>query len=161
MPYVPSPRHGGIGILGSVSVIIPCSDPGVSEARGCLSFLGNVCGDALLSAKLSAFPAAIQSLSAILDDMDDMAAAHSEFLPTITVAGKEIPTAAPPQGFVLREELGILAHESTDGTLAYRAEGSLFECKSHQDAGGRVPPDVPHGTLGEGPRLGPERPLRE
>ncbi len=125
--------------------------PRISEARGCLSFLGNVCGDALRSAKLSAFPAAIQSLSAILDDMDDMAAAQSEFLPTITVAGKEIPTAAPPQGFVLREELGILAHESTDGTLAYRAEGSLFECRATRTPGGEYLLMFPTDTRGRDP----------
>ena len=75
----------------------------------------------------------------------------AEFLPTITVGGKETPSTSPPQGLVLREGLGILAHESVDGTLVHRAEGSLFECRATKTPSGDYLVMFPTDTEGRDP----------
>ena len=54
----------------------------------------------------------------------------AQFINRIAIAGRQISTARPPAGLVLREELGILAHESLHGQLVHRAEGTLFECRA-------------------------------
>lgn len=58
------------------------------------------------------------------------ASTDSEFLETIIVADREVTPADPPQGLVLRDKLGILAHESLDGRIVHQVDGTLFECRA-------------------------------
>lgn len=63
-----------------------------------------------------------------MHDLSDMVLAS-----TISIGGRELGTLAPPAGLVLREELGILAHESLDGHVVHRTPGpsiSLFETRA-------------------------------
>ena len=60
----------------------------------------------------------------------------AQFINRIAIAGRQISISNPPPGLVLREELGILAHESVHGQLVHRAEGTLFECRATKTPAG-------------------------
>lgn len=69
----------------------------------------------------------------MLDTSDMILAQH------VTVAGREIATAAPPRGLVTRDDLGILAHESLAGQVVHRTAGPkvpLFETRATVTPGG-------------------------
>ena len=57
---------------------------------------------------------------------------------TITVKGREIALKSPPQGFVVREKLGLLTSTLLDGQVIHRAESpdSLFETRAVMTPGG-------------------------
>lgn len=57
----------------------------------------------------------------------------------VVVAEREIETSAPPEGLVLREQLGILAHSAVNGQVIHRTAGPrvpLFETRATITPGG-------------------------